>query len=588
MPSLPYPEPSSPRPAALDYASRGWLVFPATGKHPHLEAWPEVASTDARRIVAWWNQWPAANVAILTGEKSGVWVLDVDPRKGGDDALAALARQHGPLPETVEALTGSGGRHLYFRHPGPAHRIPNSAGRLGEGLDVRGDGGYVIAPPSQHPDGGRYRWEATHGPDLVPLAVAPAGWLRLVLDGPRRAAPAVAEIIPTGQRNATLASLAGTMRKRGLSAAELTAALLVVNQRCAPPLPEAEVMAIAESVAKYPPEDLSPRVEPAAEARDNGGGHRPSAPDRLELMTIDELFETPDEEAPWLVDRLLLTGGTSILGAKPKTGKSTTVRALCVAIATGSPFLGRTVTSGPVVYINFEEKRSQVKALFRRRIKAAGLPIRCYIGRSIPNAVRLLRRAISDLPEPPVLVTIDTLGKLLRVKDISEYALMTEALDPLLNLAREVGAHTLVAHHTGKLDRDDPLDELLGSTAIAGWADAVLVLKRDRERRRILLGEGREGFELDETIVALDKETQEITTAGSRQAVDDAAIDARVVAYVEQLGRAATREEVLGEVEGRREALLASLGRLVAAGRVQKNGKGKKGDPFVFLVCRAG
>jgi hypothetical protein len=93
---------------------------------------------------------------VRTGAASGLVVVDVDPAHGGDAALERLIAQHGSLPQTLTVLTGSGGRHFYFSHPG--RTVRNSAGTMGAGLDIRGDGGYVVAPPSRHITGGVYQW----------------------------------------------------------------------------------------------------------------------------------------------------------------------------------------------------------------------------------------------------------------------------------------------------------------------------------------------------------------------------------------------------------------------------------------------
>jgi hypothetical protein len=182
-------------------------------------------------------------------------VIDVDPDHGGDETLADLEGIHGRLPDTVEAIAGSGGRHIYFKHPGIP--IRNSASRLGPGIDVRGDGSYVIAPPSLHRSGSRYAWEVSSHPDDAPLAEVPAWLMKLMVGGRaegKSQADPVDDDIPEGQGNATLASLAGTMRRRGMSVQEILAALLVVNaSRCKPPQPEAEVRRIAESVGRCGP-----------------------------------------------------------------------------------------------------------------------------------------------------------------------------------------------------------------------------------------------------------------------------------------------------------------------------------------------
>ena len=136
--------------AALAYAHRSTPVFPCEpgGKAPLTYSGFWDATTDARRIKAWWDRWPYANVGVPTGERSGLLVLDVDSREGGPESLTALERINGLLPKTSKARTGGGGVHVFFRYPA-GEAVRNSAGRLGPGLDVRGEGGYVVVPPSR-------------------------------------------------------------------------------------------------------------------------------------------------------------------------------------------------------------------------------------------------------------------------------------------------------------------------------------------------------------------------------------------------------------------------------------------------------
>jgi hypothetical protein len=123
-------------------------------KHPRTGNGLHAATTDQETIHRWWRRWPNANVAVRTGAISGLVVLDIDPEHGGNETLIQLLDRNGPMPTTIPINTGAGGRHLWFAHPG--HPVRNSASQLGPGLDVRGDGGYVIAPPSVHVRGSRY------------------------------------------------------------------------------------------------------------------------------------------------------------------------------------------------------------------------------------------------------------------------------------------------------------------------------------------------------------------------------------------------------------------------------------------------
>jgi hypothetical protein len=141
--------------AAFTYAERRrWPCFPCAprGKTPLTKHGLLDATLEREQLASWARQYPDANVAVRTGRDSGIVVLDVD----GDDgyeSLRALERAHEPLPRTASVKTPRGGSHYWFAYRG---EIPNSAGRLGRGIDVRGEGGYVLAPPSVGANGNRF------------------------------------------------------------------------------------------------------------------------------------------------------------------------------------------------------------------------------------------------------------------------------------------------------------------------------------------------------------------------------------------------------------------------------------------------
>lgn len=171
--------------AAARLTSLGLPVFRlrACDKRPMRPGWQQEASTDPGMVRKLWRETPCANVGLACGP--ACWVLDVDGDEG-QDALVELEVRHDRLPATPTSLTGSGGLHLLFA---PSPRIRNSARRLGAGLDTRGAGGYVVAPPSVHPSGSRYAWVEGREPWSIPLAPAP-GWLLDLLDPPTAPRPA--------------------------------------------------------------------------------------------------------------------------------------------------------------------------------------------------------------------------------------------------------------------------------------------------------------------------------------------------------------------------------------------------------------
>jgi predicted P-loop ATPase len=173
--------------AALAYASRGWPVFPCEGKRPLTSHGFHDASIDPAVVREWWARWPRANVAIATGDVSGLYVLDVD--EGGEVAIG-----NRPVPARHVVETGSGGRHYFLRRP-RGERWGNTSSRIGHKVDTRGDGGYVVAPPSIHDRTGRaYRWIAGPEGELD----APPEWL-LEAVRPAKWAPREGEIVPAAR-----------------------------------------------------------------------------------------------------------------------------------------------------------------------------------------------------------------------------------------------------------------------------------------------------------------------------------------------------------------------------------------------------
>lgn len=237
------------------YSEKGWQVFPVKAKDKTpLVKWADVATTELNMLYGWLEQYPDMNIGLATGKRSGVFVLDVDAGHDGFASLEALEKQYGTLPKTPTVQTGGGGRHYFFKHPSTEIRNVQNSGKLGKGLDVRGDGGYVVAAGSTHASGNQYKWLVP--PSQIPLSDAPE-WMVKILTSqvPTPVKEYSAEpAIPNGGRNNTLTSLAGAMRRKGMSNDSILQALLIENkQKCVPPLSDDEVRKIADSVVRYQP-----------------------------------------------------------------------------------------------------------------------------------------------------------------------------------------------------------------------------------------------------------------------------------------------------------------------------------------------
>jgi len=377
---------------ALDYANRGWRVIPIRPgeKHPPIPRWQEAATTNPETILTWWTG-PYANhgIGIATGPHSGIFVLDIDDKEGnrGYDTLADLEAEHGPLPETLTVITGSGGNHLYFAYP-EHQTIRNDAGRrLGSGLDIRGEGGQVVAPGSTHPNGTAYEFDA----DTEHLTPAPAPqWLLTLLQDPEPSTPpATVQTAAQDHTDGPAArynnrtnwtdllhddgwTLAYTDRageqhwvRPGKDTKDGTSAtvgyqgqdFLRVFTSSIPWLPEGAYSRFGYYAARQHSGDRSAAARHLHQIENraietslhnfqpaNPQTHtNPEPEDRLELAHLinwDKFWNTDKTDEEWLAWPLIPRGRAIALYAPAKAGKSTVLLAVVAALAAGQPILG--------------------------------------------------------------------------------------------------------------------------------------------------------------------------------------------------------------------------------------------------------
>ena len=238
---------------------------PSPAKHPIQNLAPhgvQNATTDPYVIGQWFDKYPDANIGVATGESSGFFVVDVDAKSGGLETWADWQDIHGPV-NTLSSLTGGGGNHYLFKTDG--QKFKNSVSKVGPGIDIRADGGYIVLPPSMHISGDAYEFEADPMPGTI--ASAPK-WLVDKLRGAEKPSsddiPAPSGMkVQEGQRNDTLAKMAGTLVRNGASEAVVIASLRAQNAEFDPPVSDAEVIKVAKSISRYEP-SADPLPEPLA------------------------------------------------------------------------------------------------------------------------------------------------------------------------------------------------------------------------------------------------------------------------------------------------------------------------------------
>ena len=241
---------------ALAFARRGLHVFPCRprAKEPACAAGCNDATTDPGTIERWWREEPDYNIAIATGAASGVFVVDLDG-VDAENELKNLEARHSALPASVEATTPRPGRHIFFLYPAGV-RVPNSAKKIAPDIDVRGDGGYVVAPPSIHPSGHAYCWSV----DSARTFAAAPDWLLTLIAQPANGAAAavtppaewreLVKGVAEGARDCSAAKLAGYLLRRRIDPFVALELLQSWNAtRCAPPLPEKDIERIVDNIA---------------------------------------------------------------------------------------------------------------------------------------------------------------------------------------------------------------------------------------------------------------------------------------------------------------------------------------------------
>lgn len=476
---------------ALAYAQAGFPVFPVhtpelpylgaeeyvcscgnpncsnVGKHPRTTQGFKAATTDLAQVDKWWSTWPEANIGMPTGTPSGLIVIDADT----DAATKFILDQ--AIPDMLDASSGRG-VHFYFLRPDNI-RITNSAGKLAPGLDVRGEGGYVVLPSSLHRSGSRYQWGAdsilTGVPPELPEGLAE----RIAAPSTSTPSGAPAEII-SGERNERLISLAGAMRRWGFEQAEIAAALQEANRnRCNPPLPESEVAAIARSAARYEAVGVELNL---------------GTPSQIRLYERDALDSLPRPK--WLIQDHLVQTTISVVFGPSNVGKTFLALDMAACIATSTPFFRYAdggpfpTTEGVVVYLAAEGAFG-ITPRINAWEKDRGVRIPSNNFYVIPDAVQLmdteqvskLLGVLGETFAPPKLVVIDTLARCAAGAEENSATDMGQIIahaDAIRTYWGDDGPNVMLLHHTGKSGEQER-----GSTALRGAADTMLRMWRPSE-----------------------------------------------------------------------------------------------------------
>ena len=477
--------------AALHWATLGYSVFPCSkDKKPLVEHGVKDATMDAARIRAWWREWPDANIAVST---DGLILIDVDG--AGNTWLSAdpdLAAQLMAVPLT---RTPRGGRHHWFRQPA-GRAWKSTVSKLAPKVDTRGYGGYVVVPPSQGENGNPYFFPDGMGVDAGPGDLPePMPWLADMLDADgavRKLTLAGANTIPPGVRNATLARLAGAMRRIGMTATEILPAVCAVNrERCTPPVPDKEVAGIVGSISRYEPDQITVALAEGWAAQDSAADPGP--------LTSKELMMKHPVLHPPVIHGLLREGEIMNIIAPSKTGKSWGVIDLALSVVTGRHWLGTfACEKGDVLIVDNELHAATSANRIPRVADARQVPAPLYEDHLYVDNLRgqlkdlTAMRPYFDRFEPGrfKLIVLDAFYRFLPVRtDENDNGSITGLYNQLDYHAARLKCAFVLIHHSSKGVQSfkEVTDVGAGAGAQARATDTHLILRRHEEEAVVVM-----------------------------------------------------------------------------------------------------
>ncbi len=473
-------------------------------------------------ICQWWTQHAEARVGIITGQGTKLVVVDVDPRNGGtlDDL---------DVPPAPQVLTPSGGFHLWFAHP----EHPVASRSIRRGVDIKGEGGIAIAPPSPN-----YSWATP----MQKLSPAPA-WIFTQQAGPT--APLSEqrdqfielfnESTLEGGRNTMATRLAGHLLRRGVAADAAVALLQPWAERCDPPFPQAELEEVIKNIT----------------LRD--GKHK-----KRKRLTLHAPEDLPIVSVQFLIDALVPAGTLTLLYGKDKLGKTLLAMEMVKAVQTGSALFGIfPAQQGSVIALFLDDPPGLVRERLVDKMGLASTGVRVATHLDADDDPRNILADLADEAAiaRPALIVVDALYVLLDSGEQLMSADMKAIVRPLDRIAEETGAAVVLIHHPTKKNPGDPA----GSFVIRASAKSILGLKPSGEQgHRILHVESKFAAEAKYALQLSEPGPHCWTFLGDAQEVIDFQTEHEVMALVKEESGLLTTKEIAKRL-GRREGEVLSV-----------------------------
>lgn len=462
--------------AAIEYAKMGLAVFPLVprDKKPLTANGFKDATKDINQIEYWWSLYPNANVGIATGEASGgIAVVDMDIDDDEDkDGYRTFMKwaddNYLILPDTWLSITGRGGYHMIFKSTFP---VKSKIGWL-EAVDIKANGGYIVAPPSVHPNGRRYEWE--DAPNETVLADTSDTDVEFIFnsvnveESKSSGEPLkVPDVIPEGHRDEMMFKLACKYQAMGMSDDAMLAALKAENQsRCQPPLSDKEIekkIAQAQKYQKGESVTISNKSDTVSQKTYKGKGNRKNEEEITEFdLEMPTLLEFEKKTKEWLIQGYIPKGCVTLLCSDGGIGKTSIWCDTLAALTTGrttlfdkavdNPF--QTGTCREVMYFSKEDPTEEILKWKFESAEGDQSKVRCFGLDDVRiNKIwygSLLLEKLIEKYKPDICV-FDTLQAFLpEGTDMAKRKDMRDALDPLNQMGAKYGTTFLMIMHTNK------------------------------------------------------------------------------------------------------------------------------------------
>lgn len=475
------------RKQALEFTNQGLMCLPSAGneKRPIVK-WQNLEKISAGTTANYFDKYATKRpgIAILTGERSnGLVVIDIDNKNGhnGLKSIQEWERQHGYFPETWQVETPSGGIHLYFKAKG---QYKTRTGIL-DGVDIRAEGGLVIAPPTAI-NGKSYEF-IVHN---MPIAEANESVLKLLELKDRKKekllpheesninkTPSSTVMVSEGGRTSYLVSMIGQQNFASNKASKgaIKAMIRAENETCCnPPLSEEEL----ERQIFPAIDNLMPYEKKEADTF--------TIPQAIKASDLMNMYIPPIE---WLVKDMLPNGGIAMLTSPPKCFKSFMALDLGLSIAKGKPFLGKETTKHGVLYMDLESTKRRPRDRLKMILKDEPAPSNFYL-LTAEDDIKTLEHGFEEQltaflkgHEDVKLVTIDIFQKIREDAKRTQTGYSKDYADMaiLKKIADEFNICVLLVHHNRKQSDKDPFNEISGSAGTLGSLDTCWIIQKKRE-----------------------------------------------------------------------------------------------------------